>query len=155
MSDDFGMQVYRALRDLRHYALKLTRDPDRRDDLIQTAFVKALENRHQFTPGTNLGGWLLVIIRNTYFTESRRKLRTVMSEWSDAALDVADPRDTQRAIEARFAIQEHLATLTPRQREAVTNIAGYGYSYREAAEIIGIPPGTVKSRLNRARYGGN
>jgi RNA polymerase sigma-70 factor, ECF subfamily len=109
-----------------------------------------LANRGQFRPGTNLRGWLIIILRNRFYNELRRSSRKSevgVEHLSDvAAIDGGqeinvEVRDFQRAFRQ----------LPAAQREALTLVGASGFSYQEAAEIAGCPIGTLKSRVSRAR----
>ncbi|MGE7417659.1 sigma-70 family RNA polymerase sigma factor [Methylobacterium tarhaniae] len=146
----FKAELVGAVPRLRRYALSLTHHGADADDLVQHTLLKAWEHRRQFVPGSSLPAWLFAILRNGFFN-GRRKYR----------LEVADPDGTHAAGLASAAEQEHRATLhdlqgaldrlEPAQREALLLIAVEGLSYEAAAEVIGCPPGTVKSRVSRAR----
>ncbi|AWB21445.1 RNA polymerase subunit sigma-24 [Methylobacterium currus] len=139
-----------AVPRLRRYALSLTHHGADADDLVQHTLLKAWEHRRQFVPGSSLSAWLFAILRNGFFN-GRRKHR----------LEVADPDGAHAATLASAAEQEHRATLRdlqgaldrlePAQREALLLIAVEGLSYEAAADLIGCPAGTVKSRVSRAR----
>lgn len=139
-----------AVPRLRRYALSLTHHGADADDLVQHTLLKAWEHRRQFAPGSSLSAWLFAILRNGFFN-GRRKYR----------LEVADPDGTHAAALASAAEQEHRASLRdlqgaldrldPAQREALLLVAVEGLSYEAAADVIGCPAGTVKSRVSRAR----
>jgi RNA polymerase sigma-70 factor (ECF subfamily) len=118
------------------------------DDLVQETMVKAWANRNKFMPGTNLKTWLFTILRNTYFSEYRRRKR-----------EVDDPEQLE-SIEALPDQMAHLelqdfkmalAQVPEEQREALILVGAAGFTYDETAEICGCPAGTIKSRVNRAR----
>lgn len=135
---------------LRRYALSLTRDAVEADDLVQFTLLRAWQHRTKFTSGTNLVAWLFAILRNG-FINGRRKHR----------LEVPDPDGIHAAALVRPADQEHkldirdlqaaLDRLEPTYREALLLVAVEGLSYEAAADAIGCPTGTVKSRVSRAR----
>ncbi|MGX7706219.1 sigma-70 family RNA polymerase sigma factor [Methylobacterium sp. Gmos1] len=139
-----------AVPRLRRYALSLTHHAADADDLVQHTLLKAWEHRRQFAPGSSLSAWLFAILRNGFFN-GRRKYR----------LEVADPEGVHAAALASAAEQEHRAALRdlqgaldrlePAQREALLLVAVEGLSYEAAADVIGCPAGTVKSRVSRAR----
>ncbi|TGD95473.1 sigma-70 family RNA polymerase sigma factor [Methylobacterium nonmethylotrophicum] len=153
-----GREVTRAFKDeligavprLRRYAQSLTRHGADADDLVQHTLLKAWEHRRQFTPGTSLSAWLFAILRNGFFNGRRRTGR-----------EVPDPDGAHAAALTSAAEQEHRADLhdlqraldrlDPAQREALLLVAVEGLSYEAAADIIGCPSGTVKSRVSRAR----
>ena len=148
--DEFKIGLIECLPHLRAFARMLSRDPVWAEDLVQDTIVQALANRGQFRPGTNLRGWLIIILRNRFFNEMRRSSRK--SEISGEALgDIAAIDGDQ---EARLEIRDFTRAfrkLPPAQREALTLVGASGFSYEEAAAIAGCPPGTMKSRVSRAR----
>lgn len=152
MSDleQFKNDLLETLPHLRAFARMLARDHTLAEDLVQDTVVQALANRGQFKPGTNLRGWLIIILRNRFYNELRRSSRKSevgVEHLSDvAAVDggqeiSVEVRDFQRAFRE----------LPAAQREALTLVGASGFSYQEAAEIAGCPIGTLKSRVSRAR----
>lgn len=148
--DELQAHLVGAVPNLRAFAISLTGDVDRADDLVQETLVKAWKNRETFEPGTNLKAWLFTILRNTYFSELRKRKREVSVDDTviEAKLSVhpeqqghADFRDFRKA----------LAQLGDDQREALILVGAEGFSYEEVAEICGCAVGTIKSRVNRAR----
>jgi RNA polymerase sigma-70 factor, ECF subfamily len=135
---------------LRAFAFSLCGNHESADDLVQEALLKAWSHIDRFQEGTNLRAWLFTILRNSYFSEIRKRRREV--EDSDGrragSLSVApaqqghlDMQDLRKALEL----------LPPEQREAVVLVGAAGMSYEEAAEIGRCAVGTIKSRVNRAR----
>jgi len=117
---------------------------------VQDTIVRALANRHQFKPGTNLKGWLIIILRNRFFNEMRRSSRK--SEVSmEHQIDLAVIDGGQEiSVEIRD-FNAAFRQLPPTQREALVLVGATGFSYEEAAEIAHCPVGTMKSRVSRAR----
>ncbi|WP_181702597.1 sigma-70 family RNA polymerase sigma factor [Chthonobacter albigriseus] len=155
---DEGKGGRRALRDellaaippLRAFAVSLTADADRADDLVQETLVKAWSNLDSFTPGTNMRAWLFTILRNTFYSNHRKQRREVQDvEGEHAARLATHPSQNGHMDLADF--REALSRLPDDQREALILIGASGFSYEEAAEICGCAVGTVKSRVNRAR----
>lgn len=142
----FRQKVEAAIPALRRYARALTRDADIADDLVQDTLVRALRSEHLFE-GDEIRNWLYTILTNL----NRNRLRSlarrpVLSPIEDNdAPDVAGPEAGGRDIERA------LATLVEDQRTALLLVALEGLSYREVAEVQGVPIGTVMSRLARAR----
>ena len=147
---DFVDGLKLVLPRLRRYALSLARDPAQADDLVQFAMLKAWEHRAQFRPGTSLAAWLQTILRNG-FINGKRKYR----------LEVPDPDGTHASGLVGLPDQEHrvdlgeltqaMDRLEPLQRQALILVAVEGMTYEDAASVFGCPPGTVKSRVSRAR----
>ncbi|MGY2047810.1 sigma-70 family RNA polymerase sigma factor [Methylobacterium sp. JK268] len=135
---------------LRRYALSLTRHAAEADDLVQTTLLKAWEHRARFEPGTNLLAWLFTILRNG-FVNGRRKHRLEVADPDGRhATDLAEPAGQDHRLAIRD-LQAALDRLEPAFREALLLVAVEGLSYEAAAEVLGCPVGTVKSRVSRAR----
>ncbi|HXX25974.1 MAG TPA: sigma-70 family RNA polymerase sigma factor [Pseudolabrys sp.] len=142
----FRQKVEAAIPALRRYARALTRDADIADDLVQDTLVRALRSEHLFQ-GDEIRSWLYTILTNL----NRNRLRSlarrpVLSPIEDNdAPDLAGPEAGGRDIERA------LATLVEEQRTALLLVVLEGLSYRDVAEVQGVPIGTVMSRLARAR----
>ncbi len=135
---------------LRAFAVSLCGNPERADDLVQEALMKAWANIETFQPGTNMRAWLFTILRNVYYSEYRRKRREVEdADGSLAAMLSTHPEQDGHLDLSDF--KQALAQLADDQREALILVGASGFSYEEAAEICGCAVGTVKSRVNRAR----
>ena len=150
MSDRFREEMIDGLRSLRAFALTFHKDPARAEDLVQDTMLKAWSKRDQFQAGTNMRAWLFTILRNTYLSE-RRKLGREVEDVDGAyaaAVPTPAPQDSHMDIvDLRSALQQ----LSDDQREALLLVGAAGFSYDEAARIVGSAPGTVKSRVSRAR----
>ena len=136
---------------LRRFAAGLARDPADGDDLCQATVMRALEKRELWAPGTRLDSWMYRMMRNIWIDESRARARrgeTFFAE--DAGLSVCGSGGQEEAIELSV-IDRGLRTLPDEQREAVLLVMVEGYSYKEAAGIVGCPVGTLNSRLVRGR----
>lgn len=122
------------------------------DDLCQAAVERALRAREDFTPGTRLDSWTYRILRNLWIDEGRHRQRwqTVALEEAPAAAGSCEPV-VETDPDARLDIAAAMERLPPEQREVVALVLVEGQSYREAAEILGLPMGTVTSRLVRGR----
>ncbi len=141
-----------CLARLWRYALVLSRANDAADDLVQATCLRAIERADQFVPGTRLDRWLFAILRSIWLNEIRSRKIREGGGFVDAeeALSV----DGARQIEANNFVTEVLqaiSRLPEAQRETVLLVYGEGYSYAEAAGALGIPIGTVMSRLASAR----
>lgn len=143
-------ELLAAIPPLRAFAVSLTADGDRADDLVQETLVKAWSNLDSFTPGTNMRAWLFTILRNTFYSNHRKQRREVQDvEGEHAARLATHPSQNGHMDLADF--REALGRLPDDQREALILIGASGFSYEEAAEICNCAVGTVKSRVNRAR----
>ena len=147
---DFGEQVGTLLPRLRRFARTLTRHPQDADDLVQLAVERALTRSKQWRPDSSLANWMLAIVRNAWIdeTRSRRRRDAVLVPENEAA-EVGDT-GTDRDIEW-WSIQSALDGLPEEQRLAVALVLIEGLSYREAAQVMEVPIGTLTSRLARGR----
>ena len=135
---------------LRAFAVSLCGDVERADDLVQETLLKAWNHLESFEEGTNLRAWLFTILRNTYFSECRKRRREVDDHDGVKAADLAVHPDQQGHLDMRdFRLA--LKRLPPDQREALILVGAAGFSYEEAAAISNCAIGTIKSRVNRAR----
>lgn len=137
---------------MRRYALVLTRDHGRMEDLVQDSLARALTSAHTWKPGSNLRTWLLSIVHNTFVSGWRREQveQSILDRGSDASLSTTGPARPDIQVEARQAI-ERLLALPDGMREILLLAVIEELSYREIADMLGIPIGTVMSRLSRAR----
>lgn len=135
---------------LRAFAVSLTGNMDRADDLVQDTLMKAWGAFEGFTEGSNLRAWLFTIMRNAFFSQYRKRRREVEDvDGVMAAQLTSDPEQPSHMDLVDF--QAALATLPSDQREALILIGASGFTYEEAAEICDCAVGTIKSRVNRAR----
>ncbi|MGD9668407.1 MAG: sigma-70 family RNA polymerase sigma factor [Hyphomicrobiaceae bacterium] len=139
-----------AVPNMRAFAISLCGDVDRADDLVQETLVKAWKNIDSFEEGTNLKAWLFTILRNTYFSEVRKRRREVCVDDSAIEQRLTVPPEQQGAADLSD-FKKALQQLSDDQREALILVGAEGFSYEEVAEIAGCAVGTVKSRVNRAR----
>jgi RNA polymerase sigma-70 factor, ECF subfamily len=148
-TDDFHDQLKAMLPRLRFYALSLTHDRDRTNDLVQETVVKALAGRASFRPGTNFAGWVFRIQRNEFISGLRRQRPTVPIDTT-----ITESLTTRPTQENGLVMREFLrafAQLNPGQREALVLAAVDGLPYDEIAEQVGVSVGTIKSRVSRGR----
>jgi RNA polymerase sigma-70 factor (ECF subfamily) len=152
------------LADVSRFAFSLTRDADEADDLVQETYLKAFRAWRTFTPGTNARSWLFTICKNTFRRRFRReKLRPdiekeavgdddalpiVMSHANAEQMGLGDLFDR---LDVGPALERGMDGLPELFREIVALVDLEGFSYHEAAEILEVPVGTVRSRLFRAR----
>ena len=134
----------------RAFAISLSGNGDRADDLVQETLLRALANINSFQPGSNLPAWLFTILRNLFRSDYRKRRREV----EDADGSYAKTLKTQPAQSAHLEFEEFrvaLDKLPQDQREALILVGASGFSYEDAAAICGCAVGTIKSRVNRAR----
>ncbi|GJE37115.1 hypothetical protein KHHGKMAE_1171 [Methylobacterium persicinum] len=146
----FTSDLVGVVPDLRRYALSLVRDATESEDLVQYTLLKAWEHRASYRPGTGLKAWLFTILRNGHLNGRMKYRREVPDPEGSHAAGLASLADQEHRLEVQD-MQEALARLEPAQREALLLIAVEDLTYEAAAARIGCPPGTVKSRVSRAR----
>ena len=135
---------------LRAFALSLTRDGSSADDLVQDTIVKAWTHIDKFQPGTNLRAWLFTILRNTFYSSLRKTRREVQDTDGVHAAQLSEkPAHDSRLAFTDF--QRAFDTLSPEHREVLILVGASGFSCEEAAGMMGVAIGTVKSRASRAR----
>ena len=139
-----------AVPSLRAFAISLTNDFNRADDLVQDTLVRALAHIDRFERGTNLNAWLFTILRNSFFSEHRKRVHEVADSDGDhaARLTVAPEQMDKLNLQD---LQDALMKIDPDQRKALLLVSAQGLSYEEAAIVCRTPVGTIKSRVNRAR----
>jgi len=147
---DVHASLVAALPRLRRFARTLARNAHDADDLVQVAVERALSRIDQWRPGTSLLSWLFGIVRNAWLDEARARRRRLRLFTSDENGErVSDPG--AQSNEQRVAIDAAMARLPDEQRLVVGLVLVDGLSYKEAAEVLQVPIGTVTSRLARAR----
>ena len=150
LTDALRDDILAAVPSLRAFAISLSGNVDRADDLVQETLLRALANIDSFERGTNMSAWLFTILRNLFRSEYRKRRREVEdADGSYAERLKSQPEQTGRVEFTEF--RSALAQLPPDQREALILVGASGFSYEEAAEICGCAVGTIKSRVNRAR----
>jgi RNA polymerase sigma-70 factor, ECF subfamily len=139
-----------AIPSLRAFAISLTNDPVRADDLVQDTILRAWSNAERFESGTNINAWLFTILRNLFHSEYRKQRREV----EDADGSYAARLKTHPEQQAHLDFDDFrsaLSKLSADHREALLLVGAEGLSYEEAAAVCGVAVGTIKSRVNRAR----
>ncbi len=146
----FNHELAPFLKRLRPLAMKLARNPEAADDLIQETMVKALAGQHLYTPGTNMGAWLVVIMRNAFLDSKRREAR----RGQHVLIENKHIDPTAGAQFHAVCLQETLklmSALPQAQRAALIQAVFGGHEYAQIATRTGVAVGTVKSRVSRAR----
>jgi len=150
--DSFRQQLLAALPRLRRYARSLAHDTATADDLAQATLERALSHWHQFDPHREMLVWLLSIAHNAFLDQRRRDARLSIVEPEQAAAQLDARRaDPGADVGLRLDLQAALARLPLEQREPLLLVSVEQFSYAECAEALGIPIGTVMSRVSRAR----
>jgi RNA polymerase sigma-70 factor (ECF subfamily) len=143
-------EIVTHLKPMRAFALSLTRDMSRADDLVQDTVVKAWTNIDKFEPGTNMRAWLFTILRNTFYSERRKARREVSDSEGILTEQIAEkPSHDGRLALADF--RRAFEKLPDEQREALILVGAEGFSYEDAAAMCHCAVGTIKSRANRGR----
>ena len=147
----FALEVAALRPRLESYALRLTQNAVAADDLVQETIVRGIENIHRWRPGTDLRAWLFTILHNQYVSDVRRALRhrTLVRSTYAARSAACPPRQVER-LHLRD-LERALARLPAGQRSVVLLIGLEGRPYETVATLLGIPVGTVRSRLSRGR----
>lgn len=152
-ADEIGEQLITMLPILRRFALSLTRSPDRADDLVQAACERALSNAERYEPGTRFDAWMFRITRNLWIDRVRREKTAGPVDDIDERPDIAGVSGVE-VVEARsemMTVSAAIEALPAEQREVLMLTCIEDLPYREVADILGVPIGTVMSRLARAR----
>ena len=150
--DSFRQQLLAAIPRLRRYARSLVFDAGNADDLVQNTLERALSHWHQFDQRRDMLVWLLSIAHNAFLDQRRRdsRLSIVDPAQADAQMD-AVRADPGADVGLRLDLLAALGRLPPEQREPMLLVGVEQLSYAECAEALGIPIGTVMSRVSRGR----
>jgi RNA polymerase sigma-70 factor (ECF subfamily) len=158
LRSDFGAAALEQIDALYGYALTLTHDPTAAEDLVQETYLRAVRAAEQFTPNSNLKGWLFVILRNAWLNNLRHerhgpRFTELEEEEKTAQLEdtANDPYVLYLRKLEREEIRQAINSLPILHREIVVLRDLEGFSYQEIATMLGCPAGTVMSRLGRAR----
>lgn len=150
--DEFKKRLVATMPHLRAFARSLTRDPTLADGIVQDTLLKAWAARDRFMADKPMRAWAFVILRNTYYSRLRRnKFEGVYHEEEAAELLTVEP--AQEGPLHMADLHSALMELAPDQREAIILVGAGGFTYQEAADIVGCAEGTIKSRVSRAREG--
>lgn len=150
IDESFRSNLLTSLSAMRGFALSLTLNSSRADDLVQETLLKAWANRAHFQIGTNFQAWTFTILRNQYYSEQRKRKREVEDVDGVVAgqLEALPDQDDHLTLQA---VWRTMGRLPDTQREALMLVGVNGLTYEAAAEILGCQIGTVKSRVSRAR----
>jgi len=151
---DLRDQIVAILPRLRRFCMALARGQDAGDDLCQAAVERALSRSDQFVQGTRLDSWMYRIAQNIHIDQGRRKQTRGTEVDVDVMAGALPGDDGVQIVEGRSALsraQEAMAALPEDQRVLMALVVLDGMSYKEAAETLDIPVGTVMSRISRAR----
>lgn len=151
LGQTFEQQVLSLLPRLRRFAIGLAGSPTDGDDLCQMTIERALTRRGQWQEGTRLDSWMYRIMRNILIDEKRssaRRSQTFVGEEDGLAVGAEGAQESHVELSM---VDRAMQRLPDEQREAVLLVMVEGYAYKEAAEIVGCPVGTLNSRLVRGR----
>jgi RNA polymerase sigma factor (sigma-70 family) len=152
-SEKVRSEIVALLPRLRRFARALAGQQADADDIVQIAVERALVRIDQFQPGTRLDAWLMTIVRNAWIDEARARQRRAQV-FADAELGERVGDGGEAAAQAKLEVKDVYAamqSLPEEQREAVVLVCVEGLAYREAADVLGVPIGTLTSRLARGR----
>jgi RNA polymerase sigma-70 factor (ECF subfamily) len=151
--DPVRRELIALLPRLRRFARALTRRADEADDLVQSALERALRNLDGWTPGTRLDAWMFRIMKNCWIDEIRSKAvrdRVLAPAEAGVTVGAGGAQAMEQYLEAQ-AVYAAMNALPEEQRLAVALVLVEGFSYREAADMLDVPIGTLTSRLARGR----
>jgi RNA polymerase sigma-70 factor (ECF subfamily) len=154
MTQDVRQQMIELLPRLRRFAYSLTGSMVDADDVVQSACERALGRLDQFTPGTRLDSWMFRIVQTTWIDRRRQSVRRSHDSDTEAMEAVGFDARIHEQTEARMALEvvrREIERLPEEQRLVLSLVTIEGLSYQEAADVLGVPTGTVMSRLARAR----
>jgi RNA polymerase sigma-70 factor (ECF subfamily) len=150
--DTIRSDIVALLPRLRRFALSLTGSRADADDLVQDTIERALRHLRQWQPGTRLDSWMFRIAQNLFIDERRsaKRKRIALAEVAQSAIATDGARDAEAHLTWKDTCAA-LLTLPEEQRSAVALVLIDGMSYRDAADVLGVPIGTLTSRLARGR----
>lgn len=153
MPTAIGQELVALLPRLRRFALVLCRSPSLADDLVQGACERALANAGSWTPGTRFDAWVFRILRNHWIDHLRRSRTEGMSEDITVQTGIVGDAGEEPILSKLLLaeVQQIIDAMPEEQREVLLLVCVEDLAYREAAEVLGVPIGTVMSRLARAR----
>lgn len=152
---EFSYQVGGFTKLLRPFAMRLTRDSDDANDLVQDTLVKAYTNREKYTDGTNLKAWLFTIMKNTFITQYQRMMRRNTFIDSTENLHFINSNESLQVNEAESTFIREDIQLAMQHTDEMYRLPFMmyfeGFKYHEIAEELDLPIGTVKNRIHIAR----
>jgi RNA polymerase sigma-70 factor, ECF subfamily len=148
---DIHQEIAVHIPNLRRYARALVRDVVAADDLVQDCLTRAIAKLHLWREGSNLRAWLFTVLHNQYVNEVRRSIRSGTTvEFDDTDLPLSRPATQEKHLELRD-LDRALGQLSPEMRAVILLVGLEGMPYCDVATALGIPVGTVRSRLSRGR----
>lgn len=147
---EFDRALVGVMPVLSGYAMKLARNTVAAEDLVQQTVLKAMLCHEQFSLGTNIGAWACMIMRNEFYTQMRKRWREIEDVGGAIASARTVPPDQEDACDLTI-VSGRIGALAPGLRDAINLVGMEQAPYSEAAEVLNVPEGTVKSRVCRAR----
>jgi len=148
---DFARLLEPEIPRLRRYARALTRDVSRADDLVQSCLTRAIAKQHLWQPDTDLRAWLFTILHNQHVNDVRRSVHEGVHVAIEEIAPVLIVQPNALATLQLRDLEAAIAKLPQEQRQVILLVGLEGMRYEEVALILGIPVGTVRSRLSRGR----
>ena len=149
LNQELSRLIEQEIPRLRRYAMFLARDPERADDLVQECLVRAIDNIEKFQVGTNIRSWLMTILHNIFVNETKKR-RPLLTQ--SGVIERALPVDGEQEMRHEMRdVQRAFETLSWQHRQIIWFICVEQMDYSEVARQLGVPVGTVRSRLCRAR----
>ena len=149
--NDFARLLEAEIPRLRRYARALTRDVARADDLVQSCLTRAVAKQHLWQPGTDLRAWLFTILHNQHVNDVRRSVREGINVAVEEMAPMLTVQSNAVAVLQLRDLEAAIARLPQEQRQVILLVGLEGMRYEEVAAILGVPVGTVRSRLSRGR----
>ena len=147
----FIQNLLNMQEELRHFALKLTADHERANDLLQETSLKALDNEAKYTPDTNFKGWIFTIMRNIFINDYRKAVRDqTFADTTEGLYYLSRPSDmAYESTELSYDVKEihRIMCELPNAYRIPFSMHLHGFKYREIADRLDLPIGTVKSRI--------
>ena len=150
-TSNFAQNLLGMQSELHRFALKLTADIEDADDLLQETSLKALDNEEKYTPDTNFKGWMYTIMRNIFINNYRKTVRDqTFVDQTENLFHLNLPQDSGfESTEGNYDLKEirKIVHELPKEYRVPFSMYVSGFKYREIAEKLGLPIGTVKSRI--------
>ena len=148
---DFTQNLLGMQSELHRFAMKLTADKEEADDLLQETSLKALDNEDKYTPDTNFKGWMYTIMRNLFINNYRKTVRDqTFVDQTENLYHLNLPQDSGfDSTEGNYDLKEirRIVNTLPKEYRVPFSMYISGFKYREIADRLGLPIGTVKSRI--------
>lgn len=144
-------ELVREMNSLKRFAMKLTHNSSDADDLLQATLLKSLEHADSFQRGTHVFGWTSRILYNTFVSQYRQRVRFDTQHDPQAYIDQMSVEATQESSMELELVLKAMSTLSSEHQEILQRVCLDGLAYADVAVQLGIPVGTVRSRLSRAR----